>query len=144
MSVAVILVGGGSSVRRCSREEESADASFSPEVVVDAADDVVDEDSALQAEVGAHPRTVQLHEGHVEDRLALQGVGRLRHAADRQRTHVFLQTVLILIQFPLHPVTQHKSVETEGGQRQTTGNLHSINVLSLKSKINFIDPTQAN
>lgn len=112
--------GGGGSVRRCSREEESADTSFLPEVVVDTANNVVDEDSALQAEVGAHPRTVQLHEGHVEDRLALQGVGRLRHAADRQRTQVFLQTILILIQFPLHPVTQHKSVETEAGQRKTT------------------------
>lgn len=112
MSVAFVLTGadGGSDGRRTG-EEESADASFLPEVVVDAADDVVDEDAALQAEVGAHPRTVQLHEGHVEDRLALQGEGRLRHAAHCRRTPVFLQTILILAQFPLHPVTQHKSVE---------------------------------
>lgn len=81
MSVALILTGGGSGGtsgnRRCSGEEERANTSFLPEVVVDTTDDVVDEDSALQAEVGRHPRTVQLHEGHVEDRLALQGVGRL-------------------------------------------------------------------
>lgn len=95
--------GGGSSC-----EKEGAH-SFLPEIFLNSADDVVDEDAALQVEVGAHPRAVQLHERHVEHRLPLQSEGRLRRTTSSQRTAILLQTVLILVQFPLHPVTQHKS-----------------------------------
>lgn len=129
--------GSGSRDRRRSREEESADASFLPEVVVDAADDVVDEDSALQAEVGTHPRTIQLHEGHVEDRLALQGVGRLRRTSNCEGRTVFLQTILTLIQFPLHPVTQHKSVQQRQKQfRELLFLLYIIIILLYSEVIN--------
>lgn len=112
------MVGGS---KWCSREEESANASFLPQVAVDPADDVVDEDSALQGEVGACPQPVQLHQRHVEDRLRLWPAGHLPHAADPHRTLVFLQTNLIVVMFPLHSVTQHESVERKQNQFSCSG-----------------------
>lgn len=112
------MVGGS---RWRSREEESANASFLHRVPVDPADYVVDEDSALQGEVGVCPWPVQLHQRHVEDRLRLGPAGHLPHAADRHRPLVFLQTSLIIVTFPFHSVTQHESVENKQNQLRRSG-----------------------
>lgn len=77
MLVAFILTAVCSSNSRCCSEKEGVDTSFLPEVVMDVADDVIDKDSALQAEVCAYPQAVKLHQGHVEDCLSLQGVRHL-------------------------------------------------------------------